>query len=157
MMKSIGLLAFVALSGCIVPVPVSMGGAGPATQIVGGAVDSYGALINADRAAAGVVPVVVNPALQAAAQSYAEDMATRGYFDHHSPEGQTHADRARAVGYAYCVLAENIAWGQPTEAAVHAVWMASPGHRANELDDGVNEYGLGHAGDRWVLMLGRRC
>jgi len=158
MAKIFAVLAMVALTGCIVvPVPISMGATGPATELAGGTVDSYGQRLNTDRVAAGLVPLVVNPLLQAAAQAHAADMAARNYFSHHSPEGRTHADRARAAGYRYCVLAENIAYGQPTEAAVHTGWMGSPEHAANALNPRVNEYGLGHAGDRWVLLLGRRC
>ncbi len=152
------LLAPLALAGCIVvPIVVPGPGSGPAQAIAGGTVDSYGVLLNADRQAAGLIPLALNGSLQAAAQAHAEDMAARGYFDHRSPEGQSHADRARAAGYRYCLLAENIAYGQPSEASVHSGWMNSPDHRANSMNPRVNEYGLGHAGDKWVLLLGRRC
>lgn len=151
-------IAPLALAGCIiVPVVVPLGGTGPATELTQGTVDSFGALLNDARREAGVVPVVLNPALDAAAQAHAEDMAERGYFSHTSPEGRSHANRARAAGYRYCTLAENIAYGQPSEAAVNAGWLNSPDHRGNSLNPRVNEYGLGQAGDKWVLMLGRRC
>ena len=64
---------------------------------------------------------------------HAQDMATRGYFDHTTPEGVTFDARITAAGYAWSRAAENIAAGQRDPAAVMAAWMDSAGHRRNIL------------------------
>ncbi len=59
----------------------------------------------------------------------------------HDADGRSPADRAQARGYAYCALAENIAFlsnpaGTTTEALVDTVvegWKQSPNHRRNML------------------------
>lgn len=160
MRAGLGIAALlVALSGCIiVPIPIPVvSTTGPAKAITGGQVDSFGAALNVERARVGLPPLSVNPALTAAATAHARDMAQRGYFSHSSPDGRRSADRIRAAGYGACATAENIAMGYDTETQALAAWMASPGHRRNNLSRSVNEYGIGRSGDIWVLNFGRRC
>src|SRR6185312_9662732 len=68
----------------------------------------------------------------------------------HTADGRDPGERARAAGYDYCDLAENIALeeGYPDERLARqfmAGWEASPGHRRNLLDDKVTETGVGVA------------
>ena len=45
-------------------------------------------------------------------------------------------------------MGENLAWGETDEsppAAIVALWMKSPGHRANILEPGYREIGIGMA------------
>jgi uncharacterized protein YkwD len=44
-----------------------------------------------------------------------------------------------------------------SDAQVIANWMTSPGHRRNILLRDAREFGYGHVGDRFVLILGRGC
>lgn len=117
----------------------------------------FGAALNGIRASNGIGAVTRNAKLDRAAQNHASDMAQRAYFSHVSPDGRSVGNRAKAVGYNYCTIAENIAWGQNSEAEALQVWMDSPGHRANNLNRSVTEYGLARAGAYWVLVLGKPC
>ncbi len=158
--RGLALVAFVLLSAClVVPVPIPISAVAPARALASGAgaVDSFGQRLNAFRAANGRDPLVLNAALTAAAQEHARDMVTRNYYGHDTPEGLGPGDRARAAGYGWCLIAENIAWGLNSETAALTAWEDSAGHRRNMLMSRANEYGFARFGDAWVLMLGRRC
>ena len=69
------------------------------------------------------------------------------------PTGENLADRARAAGYDYCELAENLAYesdsagisGERLVRLFMSGWEASPGHRRNLLNPTVTETGIGVA------------
>ncbi|MBM0239775.1 CAP domain-containing protein [Micromonospora sp. ATA32] len=66
-------------------------------------------------------------------------------------------DRAGPGGYAWRSYGENVAWNQKTPAAVMDAWMNSPGHRANILNCGFTEIGVGIAtsnGPYWTQDFG---
>jgi uncharacterized protein YkwD len=111
--------------------------------------------VNAARRKASAPLLRPNPQLDEAAQRHAEDMLTRGYFAHESPEGTTVRERARAAGYDWGVIGENIAEGQFSVADVMETWMRSPPHRRNILDPDFNELGvglaLGRQGEGWQV------
>src|SRR5205814_8113303 len=73
------------------------------------------------------------------------DGAARHYFDHTTPEGVSFAKRITDAGYRWSAAAENIAAGQQTPAKVMEAWMNSPGHRANILNCGYVNIGIGLA------------
>jgi len=158
MRKAPAFVAFLFLVSCSPdpaelprPVAVTTSGAGPAKTA-----QVFGAMLNAERAKHGRPKLNLSPQLSAAALGHAIDMATKKYFSHTSRGGVTPADRVLAQGYSYCFVAENIAQGQKTEAAVLAGWMRSSGHRRNNLSRDATQYGFAHApGDYWVLVLGR--
>jgi hypothetical protein len=77
-------------------------------------------------------PLALNQYLTAAARAHSLDMATRNFFDHVNPDGQSPTDRAHAAGYGG-TAGENIAGGYSTLDAVHQAWMESVGHRKNVL------------------------
>ncbi|EFC82489.1 CAP domain-containing protein [Parafrankia sp. EUN1f] len=117
------------------------------------------ALTNAERARAGLAALTAEPRLAAAAARHSADMAARGFFAHDTPEGISVADRVRAAGYDYSVVAENIAAGQRTAREVVAGWMDSPGHRANILRPQVRQLGVGRVeggeyGVYWTQVFG---
>jgi len=110
-------------------------------------------LVNAQRTKRHVERLRTHRALRASAQSYARDMARRNFFAHTSPGGAGLLARVRASG-GYVVrgravrVGENLAWGSGARATPRSIvkaWMASPGHRANLLDRGFRESGLGIA------------
>jgi uncharacterized protein YkwD len=90
-----------------------------------------------------------NRELEKAARSFAEYMARTSQFDHEAG-GTTPAGRARAAGYDYCHVAENIArhrsnMGFATRDLAHRLvegWKSSPGHRKNMLEPEVVETGV---------------
>ena len=133
----------------------------PAPLVTASAPDSQQvvALVNVERSRAGCGPVSVNAALRRAAQGHSDDMASRDYFSHTSPDGVTFAERIRAAGYDGGAIAENIAAGQTSAKEVMRAWMASPGHRANILDCAYRDLGVGYAtggsyGTYWTQTFG---
>jgi hypothetical protein len=109
-------------------------------------------LLNQQRAAKGVGPLVENAALSTASAGYSQRMVSQGFFAHESPDGGTLVDRLTAVGYlggdAAWVVGENIGWGQASLATPRSMvdaWMNSPGHRENLLSADYSQVGLGLA------------
>ena len=108
-------------------------------------------LINRERAANDEVPLVLNRALERAAEGHSEEMISSDYFEHVSPGGSTPVDRVRAAGYipnplVGYVIGENLAWGTlalATPQAIVAAWIASPGHLANILEPQYRDTGIG--------------
>ncbi len=93
-----------------------------------------------------------NALLSEEARHFAAYLASTGRFSH-TADGREPGERARAVGYDYCVLAENIALEEDTSGfeaqrltrLFMAGWEASPGHRRNLLEPKVTETGVGVA------------
>ncbi|MCQ0093499.1 CAP domain-containing protein [Roseovarius sp. M141] len=110
---------------------------------------------NALRANAGAEPLGVSAALTRAAGGHARDMAQNGFFSHTGSDGSGIGDRARAAGYGFCFIAENIAQGQGSLDEVMTGWMNSTGHRRNILSEGAREFALMREGNIWVMVLGR--
>lgn len=116
------------------------------------------ALTNQERQRQGLPALTVHPALTAAAQAHAEDMASHNYFNHTDRQGHSPGDRAKAQGYPVDT-GENIFFGPQT--AAHAVqgWMESEGHRRNILNAGYRAIGVGYASGKngrpyWVQVFG---
>lgn len=117
---------------------------------------NFQTMLNAERARAGLPGVVASSKLATTAQAHASDMSAKNYFSHTSANGRTLGKRAKAQGYNYCWIAENIALGQGSEAEVLTSWMTSAGHRKNNLASRATEFGLGRTSDNyWVLVLGQ--
>ncbi|MBA3757794.1 hypothetical protein H0X09_02945 [Candidatus Saccharibacteria bacterium] len=100
---------------------------------------------NSARASNGVASLRVNSKLNSAAQAKAEDMATRNYWSHNTPEGNPPWIFVSNQGYSYQKLGENLAAGFDTEQAVINGWLASPPHKENMLDGNFSEVGFGFA------------
>lgn len=100
-------------------------------------------------------PVKSNGELAHAARDFAAYMARTGRYGH-TADNRTPSERAQAAGYAYCVVAENIAYqyrstgfpgaGELAQAFVQG-WIDSPKHRANLVDGNLTEIGVGVARD----------
>jgi uncharacterized protein YkwD len=122
------------------------------------------ALVNTERAKKNNCrPLTLNSKLNKAAQAHTVDMATHNFFDHNSRDGRSPFDRITAAGYRFSSAAENIAAGSSTAAATMNQWMNSPGHKANILNCGFKELGVGHAkgvnadfSDYWTQDFGTR-
>jgi len=116
---------------------------------------SFATLINAVRADANSAPVTYNAQLNAAAQKHSQAMVDGNFFDHDNPiTGSTVSDRARAEGYNFTFIAENIAQGHANENQAMNGWINSPGHQRNNIDPRAEEFGLGRVGRTWTLVLG---
>ncbi|MGW0839696.1 CAP domain-containing protein [Streptomyces sp. NPDC002787] len=114
------------------------------------------ALVNAERQKAGCAPVTENAKLTKAAQNHSQDMADHQNMSHTGSDGSSMTDRLARVGYAYRSAGENVAAGYGTADSVMDGWMNSPGHRANILNCGFKEIGIGLAqpGNYWTQNFG---
>ena len=101
-------------------------------------------LTNDERAKAGCGPLRMNSALTKAAEAHASDMVDKHYFAHDSLDGRSPFDRMKAAGYSGGAMAENIAVGYSSAAAVVEGWMNSPGHRQNILNCTYKWLGVGY-------------
>jgi uncharacterized protein YkwD len=109
-------------------------------------------LLNQQRAANGIGPLVENAALSTASAGYSQRMVAQGFFGHESPDGGTLVQRLTDAGYLgdddAWVVGENIGWGQASLATARSMvtaWMNSPGHRENLLSADYTQVGLGLA------------
>jgi uncharacterized protein YkwD len=101
--------------------------------------------VNAERATAGCGAVAREDRLTVAARGHSADMAARGYFSHTTPEGVEFATRITQAGYVWRGAGENIAKGYRTPQQVMTGWMNSAGHKANILNCGFRDLGVGVA------------
>jgi uncharacterized protein YkwD len=101
--------------------------------------------VNRERAQVALESLSWCPALALSSTAHSEDMATRDYFEHASPEGEEVWDRAKEQGYDYSTVGENIAVGQRSVSEVMTGWMNSPGHKANILKADYTHFGYGRA------------
>ena len=112
--------------------------------------------VNAARSAQGHTPLRWSHDLATVARMHSEDMATRGYFDHDTPEGLDPTGRLHKAGFL-CKgrpgygIGENIAIEsnldspEATGGEAATGWMGSPGHRRNILRSRYDETGIGAA------------
>jgi hypothetical protein len=98
---------------------------------------------NQARLSNGVGSLSNNAKLNNAAQAKANDMATRNYWSHNTPEGNPPWVFITNAGYSYSRAGENLAYGFATSADTVDGWMNSPAHRENVLNAGYSEVGFG--------------
>ncbi len=118
-----------------------------------------------------------DPALVAIARERAHDMATRGYFKHHTPEGVGPNDFLRSRGFllprrypaGHGNTVEAIVGGYADPREVWTELLGSALHRAHVLGDDAtfreqDRYGIGYVRewntpqvDFWVLLIARRA
>jgi uncharacterized protein YkwD len=120
----------------------------PAVTVVDPAVTfaaRIAALVNVERAAAGLPPVALSGCAQTFAVTWSRHMAATGDFSHQSLTPIMTGCGARGAG-------ENIAYGATSPEQFMTMWMNSPGHRANILRASFTHLGVGlatGAGGRW--------
>jgi hypothetical protein len=102
-------------------------------------------LTNEARTASGAGALAQNPLLDQAASLKAQDMASKGYFAHTSPEGRTPWYWFNVVGYQYSYAGENLAVNFADSADVTEAWLNSPTHKANIVSRNYKEIGTGVA------------
>ncbi|MCC7160502.1 hypothetical protein IT399_02175 [Candidatus Nomurabacteria bacterium] len=102
-------------------------------------------LTNNERKTENIPILSVSPILNKAAEMKAEDMATKGYFAHTSPEGKTPWYWIEKVGYKYQYAGENLAINFTDSKDVANAWLNSPSHKANIVKENYTEMGTGIA------------
>jgi uncharacterized protein YkwD len=104
---------------------------------------------NAQRAGAGLPGLSIDSRLMQVARQRAQDMASRGYFSHTSPSGETAFTILNQIGYAYRLAGENIARNNyPDSQSVEISmtgFMNSQSHRENILEPVYQRVGIGVA------------
>jgi uncharacterized protein YkwD len=99
-------------------------------------------LVNTERAKAGLDLLAFDNELRDVARDHSDDMFTRGYFSHQSPEGLSPFDRMEDAGIVFGYAGENLALAPSTTLAMQGL-MNSPGHRANILSPNFKKIGIG--------------
>lgn len=89
--------------------------------------------------------LTMNSELVAAAQAKANDMISRNYWSHNTPDGKEPWVFINNTGYKYQKAGENLAYGFTTSDDTITGWMNSPPHRENLLDKDFTEVGFGFA------------
>lgn len=147
------------MTGCVIPgsertiTPSPKAGASTSVAPRGGQEQELLQRVNSFRASQGRSALSFSPVLAQVAQSHANEMAARGVLSHTGANGSTVGTRARRAGYGWCLVAENIAQGQQSLAEAMVSWETSPGHRANLLNAGLKDVGLGRNGDYWAMVF----
>jgi hypothetical protein len=100
-------------------------------------------LVNLERTKAGCAQVRVNPLLDQSALSHSVDQATRDYYSHDTPEGDTFGDRIFDAGYRFSIAAEILFKGPTSPEQAVRGWMDSPVHRDIILNCELTETGFG--------------
>ncbi len=142
MTAAIGVLGLGAVAQQCAPAPAPS--PPPIVQVAGvqdGAVSS----VNRHRTAVGLTPLVVDSRLTSAAQSHANDMASRRVMSHTGSNGSNAGQRIAVYGYGAAMWAENVAAGYATAADAVNAWMNSSGHRANIVNNQLVNIGVAAA------------
>src|SRR3989344_2068237 len=99
-------------------------------------------LVNSARINSGLELLRKNSILTRAAQMKADDMLSRQYFSHTTPDGKEPWIFLDQEKYIYSAAGENLAADFLTARSAHEAFMASPGHRANILNFKYREIGV---------------
>jgi uncharacterized protein YkwD len=111
-------------------------------------------LLNAERTAAGLVPLLAHANLDRLAYQHAREMALRGSVTHHSHlYGVSSNTRFELAFPSVYQFGENVAVNRDPE-GLHAALMASAGHRLNRMDASFTHagFGLARSGAHQVYM-----
>jgi len=99
-------------------------------------------LVNKERAERSIRSVESDNQLTEVGRRHCEDMLSRGYFSHNTPEGLTPFDRIQNAGIVFNFAGENLALAPNVELA-HKGLMQSKGHRENILQANFGHLGAG--------------
>lgn len=99
------------------------------------------ALVNEERAAAGLNPLTINESAMSAALVRAKEI--KQSFSHTRPNGSSFSSALKEQGVSFRGSGENIAYGQRSPEEVMNAWMNSSGHRANILNAKFTSIGVG--------------
>jgi uncharacterized protein YkwD len=100
------------------------------------------ALVNRDRAAAGLGAVTWDAKLADIARAHSRDMSEHDFVGHVSPRTGTALDRVHKGGLTPELILENVGRAYSAQ-EVEAGFMASPGHRANVVEPRATKLGVG--------------
>ncbi|MFA6918559.1 MAG: CAP domain-containing protein [Patescibacteria group bacterium] len=99
-------------------------------------------LTNQYRINRGLKPLAQNPRLTQAALNHANDLLTKNYFDHTSPDGRKFSQWINDVNYKYFYVGENLAIDFDDDKRAFQAWVDSPEHLANLEKPQYQEIGI---------------
>lgn len=99
-------------------------------------------LVNEQRLANNLSPLVLNEKLSSAASAKANHMFANNYWAHFAPDGTSPWKFITENGYDYIYAGENLAKGFVTAEDAVKAWMESPSHRDNILSSQYKEVGF---------------
>lgn len=102
-------------------------------------------LTNIERKSQNLPELKTSSLLNHAAQMKAEDMASKGYFAHTSPDGKKPWYWLKLAGYKYEYAGENLAVNFTDSKDITNAWLKSPSHKANIVKINYTEIGTGIA------------
>lgn len=111
-------------------------------DIRSGAIISF---TNKERKENNIPALEENEKLNEAARLKAQDMASKSYFAHYSPEGTSPWFWFTKVGYEYQKAGENLAVNFDDSKNIVDAWMNSPTHKENIIKEGYTQIGIGTA------------
>jgi uncharacterized protein YkwD len=123
----------------------------PAPTPYPGDVYNLGQSVNEARAARGLSPVEILPALNCAAKRHADDVGAKKVCGHTGSDGSSPWDRARDCGTS--ANGEIVACGQGDAKAAVQAWTYSPGHAAIMYDGGQRTMGVAMYQNYWVVIF----
>jgi uncharacterized protein YkwD len=97
-----------------------------------------------------------NEQLEKAALLHSNDMFTKKYFSHVSPQGDKAGERIERAGYHWMMYGENIGKGFRNEQEVVDGWLKSPGHCKNIMNRDYKEMAVAKAGNYWTQTFGTK-
>ena len=81
--------------------------------------------VNQHREAIGCKPLIWDERLARLAREYSETMATKGFFGHIDPDGNSPFDRMHHAGIQFLAAGENLAVGQTKGIQVYGDWASA--------------------------------
>lgn len=99
-------------------------------------------ITNQYRTGQGLTPLTPNARLTQAAIDKAQDIITRQYFSHTSPDGRRFSYWIQKVNYDYFYAGENLALNFYDNKILFDSWLASPKHRDNIASPYYHDIGI---------------
>lgn len=98
-------------------------------------------LVNSERTKVGIPQLSLNPLLEASSKEKCDDMVSKDYWAHTSPDGKKGADFIAEHYKSYKFVDENLARDYSTANDAVVGWMNSESHRGAILDKDFTDVG----------------
>ena len=103
----------------------------------------------------GFLPLSVSVNLDLAAQNKVEDMVSKNYWSHETPDGKPFWYFVDKANYHWVNIGENLAANFKTSEGTLDAWLLSSSHRKNILNTKYDEIGVGVKDNIVVVLYGK--
>jgi len=100
-----------------------------------------------------VSSVTWNSILASLAKKHSQDMISRNYFAHTTPDFVTFSQRITNGGYVWKTAGENISTGKTTVESVISAWILTEGECRNIMNSNFTEMGVGRVDNHWTQVF----